>query len=143
MSDKSTTDLPKELISLLEQYRKAVIDSNICSEQMSKKLSDDLLQSTIISVYKSKSGGHTEKIWNLIPLEKRRAFYENLLVPLSIISFEAEYGGFTKISLTIKFPDSVEQINELKSEIDSIFKKHADSEEGKNCILKLTQHIKM
>lgn len=136
LSDKSTTDLPKELISLLEQYRKAVIDSNSCSEQMSKALSDDLLQSTILSANKSKSGGHTERIWNLIPLERRKAFYEKLLVPISIISFEAEYGGFTRLALTIQLPDSVEQINEIKSEIDTILKKHTNSEEGKDCILK-------
>jgi hypothetical protein len=134
LSDKSTIDLPKELISLLEQYRKAVIDSNSCSEKMSRALSDDLSQSNILKAYKVKADGHTERIMDLMSLEKRRLFFEKTFNPFNIIPFEAEYGGFTRIVLTIRLPESVEQINQIKTEIDRVYNKHLESENGKDCI---------
>lgn len=136
LSDKSKTDLPKELINLLEQYRNAVVDSNRCSEQMIESLSDALQKSTILSAYKNKSGGYSEKIWALISLERRSAFYEKLLAPLNIISFETAYGGFSRYDLTIKLPNNIEQIREIQSEIDRVYNKHLDSENGNDCISK-------
>lgn len=134
--DNKELKQPAEFAKNLKDYRDTVKASNVCSEKIAVKLSNEINQSVVLKSFVAKpvSGDQVVFIFKALWPEGRKDLLDRLSkFSMNFVIIGKESMG-RDVYFKIKTPQTHQEVDELKQEICRIYDRYSASEEGKSCM---------
>lgn len=132
----ATSQLPKKLLRLANDYRKIVIECNNLSYDLVLKLTDDLKKNSLTSNHldKTNSGGTLILLFRLLENPDQIKLEGNKIYIFNLIS-----DSTSRDHLKITTPSDLAGLTSLTNEIKSIIKEELQKKETQDCLRKRSE----